>query len=115
MILFVCFVNTYYVILHSYMNIFETISLHRSVRNFDGCAISDSQAKQIRQSIQHASSPFGGNYTIKLVNVDDVDEFKPSTYGVIKELNLIYYSVLMCPTRVRGYRVVMRLSRLCLI
>ncbi len=66
------------------MNIFETISLHRSVRNFDGCAISDSQAKQIRQSIQHASSPFGGNYTIKLVNVDDVDEFKPSTYGVIK-------------------------------
>lgn len=66
------------------MNIFETISLRRSVRSFNGKPLTEDQEKAILDSIKNASSPFGGHYTIQLVNVDDQEEFKPSTYGVIK-------------------------------
>lgn len=66
------------------MDLFDTIAARRSVRSFDGKPLSSSQISDIKRSISQASSPFDGNYTIRLAEVGDGCEFRPSTYGVIK-------------------------------
>lgn len=66
------------------MDIFDIIAARRSVRSFNGKALTDAQISDIKDCISKTSSPFGGKYTIGLATVDDGGEFRPSTYGVIK-------------------------------
>lgn len=66
------------------MNIFDIIEARHSVRSFDGQPLSAAQIKDIKESISRASSPFDGNYTIRIAEVGDGSDFHPSTYGVIK-------------------------------
>lgn len=65
------------------MNILDAIKMRRSVRNYSGEPLSTEQSTAINEVIEKASNPFGGKYIIKLTG-SDMEEFKPSTYGVIK-------------------------------
>ena len=66
------------------MNMIEAIKERHSTRNFSGESLTAEQVKQIQTSIVRAGSPFKGEYTIRLANIDGAEDFHPSTYGVIK-------------------------------
>ncbi len=66
------------------MNIFDTIAQRHSVRNFNGQPLGEAQSNAILDSIRRVSTPFGGGFSIQLASVDNNDDFRPSTYGVIK-------------------------------
>lgn len=65
------------------MNIFETISARRSVRTYDGRALTEEERAEINEAIAGATSPFGGNSTIMLADFDLKGPQRPGTYGVI--------------------------------
>lgn len=67
------------------MDIFQTIKVRRSVRTYDGTELTPAQSQSINDAIKNATSPFGGDVTIRLAAVDTGGEFRPSTYGVIKD------------------------------
>ncbi len=67
------------------MNIIEAIKARHSVRTYAGIRLAPDQETKINDAINSASSPFGGNVTIRLMAVNAGGEFRPSTYGVIKE------------------------------
>lgn len=66
------------------MDIFEIIKSRRSVRSFDGSALSDAQACEIDKAIAGAEAPFGGKVAISFAQIDGARDFRPSTYGVIR-------------------------------
>ncbi len=55
----------------------------RSVRTFTGQSLPAPTVEQLREDIERADSPFGGNVTIRLKAFDLKGAYKPSTYGVI--------------------------------
>lgn len=67
------------------MTIQEAIKERRSVRNFNGKGLTDTEKAELNNTIDKAiaSEPFGGKIAIKLASVGDGGTFKPSTYGVI--------------------------------
>ncbi len=66
------------------MDILDAIKSRRSVRSFNGVALSESNRKILMDEVEQSSSPFGGNVTIRLKEFDIKDGYKPSTYGMIK-------------------------------
>ncbi len=66
------------------MDILDAIKSRRSVRSFNGEALSGSNRKILMDAVEQSSSPFGGNVTIRLKEFDIKDGYKPSTYGMIK-------------------------------
>lgn len=65
------------------MDIIDAIKTRRSVRIYNGSALTPKQESQIQTAIDGATDPFGGAYSLRLTT-SDMEEFKPSTYGVIK-------------------------------
>lgn len=66
------------------MNILEAIKARRSVRGYNGEALSESLKQSLNKAIDESFSPFGGNVSIRLKEFDMRKGYKPSTYGVIK-------------------------------
>ena len=66
------------------MNTLEAIAERRSVRNYNGEPLSDEIVEKLEEAIKHAYSPFGGKVTIRMAKFGNGEDFKPSTYGVIK-------------------------------
>lgn len=66
------------------MTIIDAIKLRKSVRSFDGTPLSPQLSQEIEAAIKSAYSPFGNEYTIRLKQFPLKGEFKPGTYGVIK-------------------------------
>lgn len=66
------------------MDIIEAIKKRRSVRTYDDRPLSDSDRKAVEEAISSATTPFSGEITLRLVSVGEGQEFRPSTYGVIK-------------------------------
>lgn len=66
------------------MDILEAIRERRSVRNFDGNSLSENNRKILMDLVEHSTSPFGGNVTIRLKRFDMKEGYKPRTYGMIK-------------------------------
>lgn len=66
------------------MNILEAIKTRRSVRSYNGEALSESLKESLNKAIVESYSPFGGNVSIYLKGFDKREGYKPSTYGVIK-------------------------------
>lgn len=66
------------------MNILEAIKTRRSVRSYNGDALSESLKQSLNKAIDDSFSPFGGNVSIRLKEFDMRKGYKPSTYGVIK-------------------------------
>lgn len=65
-------------------NITKIIAERRSVRTFNTSRpVSDEVANTLRQAINNASSPFGGEVSIALKKFDIEGSFRPSTYGTI--------------------------------
>lgn len=67
------------------MDIIEIIKQRRSVRSFNGQPLSQTHREQLLEAIEKATSPFGGSVSIRLKEFDLKGEYKPSTYGVIKD------------------------------
>ncbi len=65
------------------MNILEAMRERRSVRNFDGHNLSPQTVDALKKDVEAATSPFGGNVTIRLKAFDLRNGYKPSTYGMI--------------------------------
>ncbi len=65
------------------MNIIESIKERRSVRSFNGEHLPAETIATLNKAIDEATSPFGGNVTIRLKSFDLKGDFKPSTYGMI--------------------------------
>lgn len=66
------------------MNIINAIKERRSVRSFDGAPLTESTKKILTDFADTLTSPFGGNFTIRLKKFDIKGEYRPSTYGAIK-------------------------------
>lgn len=66
------------------MNILEAIKTRRSVRSYNGEALSESLKQSLNKAIDESFSPFGGNVSIRRKEFDMRKGYKPSTYGVIK-------------------------------
>lgn len=66
------------------MNIINAIKERRSVRSFDGAPLTESTKKTLTDFAESLTSPFGGNFTIRLKKFDIKGEYRPSTYGTIK-------------------------------
>lgn len=66
------------------MDIIEAIKLRRSVRSYSGMPLSAVQVRELNDAIGSAFSPFGGKADIRLRCYDLKGEYKPSTYGVIR-------------------------------
>lgn len=66
------------------MNIIEAIHARHSVRTFCGEPLNDDVKKALEQALDKVSSPFDGNVTIRFASVGIGEEFRPSTYGVIR-------------------------------
>lgn len=66
------------------MNIIEAILQRRSVRNFSGNALDTEQVQELNKIIRSTYSPFEGKVTIRLKQFGTAEDFKPSTYGVIR-------------------------------
>ena len=66
------------------MNIIEAINARHSVRNFCGEPLQTPVRQALEQAINNASSPFEGTVTMRLASVGIGEEFRPSTYGVIR-------------------------------
>lgn len=69
------------------MTIIEAIKGRRSVRNFNGVPLTDSQRNELLEYIGQTVNPFGGNFSIRLKTFDLTGGYKPSTYGMIKGAN----------------------------
>lgn len=67
------------------MDILEAIESRKSVRTFSGKPLSAHQVTDINEAIAMAVSPFPGDCTIQLAQVAAEGDFKPGTYGVIKD------------------------------
>ncbi|MDE7438223.1 MAG: nitroreductase family protein [Muribaculaceae bacterium] len=67
------------------MNIINAIKDRRSVRSFDGASLTESTKKILTDFAESLTSPFGGHFTIRLKKFDIKGEYRPSTYGTIKE------------------------------
>ena len=66
------------------MNIIEAILGRRSVRNYNGEALTADVIEKLEEAIKGTCSPFGGKVTIRLSQFGNGEDYKPSTYGVIK-------------------------------
>lgn len=66
------------------MTILDAMKERRSVRSFNGLGLSQTQRDYLARAIGAASDPFDGKVTIRLKSIDINEDFKPSTYGVIK-------------------------------
>ena len=66
------------------MNTIEAILERRSVRNFKRELLSDEIISKLEDAIKQSYSPFGGKVTIRLARFGNTEDYKPSTYGVIK-------------------------------
>lgn len=67
------------------MDIMQAIKERRSVRSFDGKPLSADEKTMLNKAIAEAFSPFGGHVDIRLKEFPLQGEFKPSTYGMIKD------------------------------
>ncbi len=76
------------------MNIIEAIHARHSVRTFCGEPLQASVRAALEQAIQNAGSPFKGDVTIRLASVGIGEEFRPSTYGIIR--NALDFLLLGC-------------------
>lgn len=66
------------------MNICDIIKARRSVRSYTGAPLTPAQSAILEEAIAAAESPFGGKAVLKLLRKDGAEDFRPSTYGVIK-------------------------------
>jgi len=66
------------------MNIIEAIHARHSVRTFCGEPLQSPVRQALEQAINNATSPFDGKVTMRLASVGIGEEFRPSTYGVIR-------------------------------
>lgn len=66
------------------MDIIEAIKERRSVRSYNGETLSEDKRIPLMEAVEHSSSPFGGNVTIRFKEFDLKNGYKPNTYGVIK-------------------------------
>lgn len=66
------------------MNIIEIIKSRRSVRSFSGKPLTAHIKQQLETVIAKSKDPFNGNVTIRLKDFDLKEDYKPSTYGMIK-------------------------------
>lgn len=66
------------------MDIIEIIKERRSVRSFNGEALSGGASEVLRDAIERSWSPFGGSVTIRLKGFDIKGGYTPSTYGMIR-------------------------------
>lgn len=66
------------------MNIIEAIIERRSVRNYVEQALTNEQVSRLERAVNETCSPFNGRMTIRLKNFAKAEDFKPSTYGVIR-------------------------------
>ena len=66
------------------MNIIEAIQERRSVRSFDGKALSPELRAQLEKVMNEVKSPFGGNVSMRLKSFFLNGDCKPSPYGMIK-------------------------------
>lgn len=66
------------------MNIIEAIHARHSVRTFSGEPLQAAVKKALEEAINNSRSPFEGNVTMRLASVGIGEEFRPSTYGVIR-------------------------------
>lgn len=66
------------------MNIIDIIKERRSVRSFNGMSLAPEIKTQLNDFIKNISDPFGGSVTIRLKSFDLKNDYKPSTYGIIK-------------------------------
>ena len=66
------------------MNITEIIQKRHSVRTYDAHPLTEEEKAELISAVDTATDPFGGQVTIRLRSVDPANDFKPSTYGVIK-------------------------------
>lgn len=69
------------------MDIIEAMKERRSVRSFDGEALSDQMRHRLTEFIDNIYNPFDGHFSIGLKQFDLKNGYKPSTYGVIKGAN----------------------------
>lgn len=65
------------------MDIIEAMKERRSVRSFNGEGIPTRLVDALNKAAEEASSPFGGDVTIRLKRFDIEGGYRPSTYGVI--------------------------------
>ncbi len=66
------------------MTIIEAIKERRSVRSYDGNALTVQQKSALTEAIDRSYSPFGGRLTIRLKEFDLREGYRPGTYGMIK-------------------------------
>ena len=66
------------------MNTIEAILGRRSVRNYNGEPLTADVVEKLQEAVKHAYTPFGGQVTIRFSQFGNGEDFKPSTYGVIK-------------------------------
>ena len=62
----------------------QLIESRKSVRTYNGRALSPEHRKAIELSVDQATSPFQGEITLKLISVGDSGDFRPSTYGIFR-------------------------------
>lgn len=62
----------------------QCVDSRQSVRTFSGRPLTGRQAEMLERLTTQAVSPFGGRVAMRLAAVDGMDEFRPSTYGVIR-------------------------------
>lgn len=66
------------------MDILEAIEARKSERTYRPEPLSDVESKTLKETIGRAYSPFPGECTIELHDVELEGDFHPSTYGVIR-------------------------------
>lgn len=67
------------------MDYIADIEARKAVRTFDPAKpLSDVQLAEIKQAIEDATSPFGGDISVKLHKFDLKGKLKPSTYGSVE-------------------------------
>lgn len=69
------------------MNILEAIKERRSVRSFDGKALSEAVRNELLSFATDVYNPFGGHFSIRLKSFNLKNGYKPTTYGMIKDAN----------------------------
>lgn len=66
------------------MDILEAMRTRRSVRSFDGEGLTTGQMTELENAVNDIYNPFGGDFSIRLKHFDRAGDYKPSTYGMIK-------------------------------
>ena len=66
------------------MNIIEAMQERKSVRSYNARPLPADTVRQLEEAVLDTWSPFEGKLTIRLKQFGKAEEFKPSTYGVIK-------------------------------